>query len=144
MMVKPDGVQRSLVGEIISRFEKRGLRIDALKMMQVSEDLASEHYAEHVGKDFYESLIQYIRSGPVVVMAVSGGSCVSVVRQIVGKTAPKEATPGTIRADYGLDIGRNIVHASDSPESAKRELNLFFKDSEYVDYRRIDEDWLYP
>ncbi len=142
-MVKPDGVQRCLIGEIISRFEKRGLRIDALKMIEVTEEIASVHYTEHQGKDFYESLIDYITSGPVVVMAVSGLSSVSVVRDIVGKTDPKEASPGTIRADFGMDISKNIVHASDSPKSAQRELKIFFDDSEYLEYSKPDEEWLY-
>ncbi len=142
-MIKPDGVQRCLIGVIISRFEKRGLRIDALKMIEVTEEIASVHYAEHQGKDFYESLIDYITSGPVIVMAVSGLSSVSVVREIVGKTDPKKATPGTIRADFAMDISRNIVHASDSPKSAQRELNIFFDDSEYTEYSKPDEEWLY-
>ncbi len=144
VMIKPDGVQRSLVGEIISRFEKRGLRIDALKMMEVTEDTAGVHYAEHSGKDFYVSLLDYITSGPVVVMAVSGHSSVSVVRDMVGKTDPKKASPGTIRADFGMDISRNIVHASDSPESALRELNIFFRESDYSEYSKPGEKWLYP
>lgn len=144
VMVKPDGVQRGLIGEIISRFERRGLRLEALKMIRLSKDTAAEHYKEHVGKDFYESLLEYITSGPVVVMAITGESSVSIIRDIVGKTDPKAAAPGTIRADFGIDISRNIVHAADSPESAVRELGIYFDESEYQNYTRPDEKWLYP
>ncbi len=144
VMVKPDGVQRGLIGQILSRFERRGLRLEALKMMRLSREIAEEHYKEHVGKDFYDPLLDYITSGPVVVMAIAGDSSVSIVRDIVGKTDPKVAAPGTIRADFGVDISRNIIHAADSPKSASRELSIYFDDSEYQDYTRPDERWIYP
>lgn len=142
-MVKPDGVQRGLIGEVISRIEDRGLRITAAKMMQLDRPTAEEHYAEHEGKDFYESLLNYITSGPVVAMAVEGRSAISLVRTMVGETDPRDASPGTIRGDYGIDIGRNIVHAADSEESAERELNIFFDESDYLDYERVEEAWVY-
>ena len=143
LMVKPDGVQRGLIGEIISRIEDRGLRIVALKMMDIDVDTASEHYAEHKGKGFYKPLLDYITSGPVVCMAIKGESSISIIRNMVGKTNPKEAKPGTIRGDYGIDIGRNIVHAADSSDSAKRELEIFFDDAEYKEYTRVEESWIY-
>ncbi len=143
-MVKPDGVQRGLIGDVIDRIESRGLKIVALKMLEVKRKTAEEHYAEHEGKDFYEPLLEYITSGPVVVMAIEGDSAISLIRKMVGKTDPKEAQPGTIRADYGIDISRNIVHASDSEKSAERELDIFFEDSEYNNFQKIDEKWLYP
>jgi len=142
-MVKPDGVQRGLVGEVVSRLEDRGLRIVALKMMQLDRGTAEEHYKEHKGKNFYEPLLEYITSGPVVAMAVEGKSTVSLVRNMVGETDPHDASPGTIRGDHGIDIGRNIVHAADSKESAERELNIFFDSSDYQDYRKVEEDWIY-
>ncbi|MFW6064817.1 MAG: nucleoside-diphosphate kinase [Candidatus Natronoplasma sp.] len=143
LMVKPDGVQRGLIGKVVSRLEDKGLRIDAMKMMQIDKQEAKEHYAEHKGKDFYEPLLDFITSGPVVVMAVSGDSAISVIRDMVGATDPKEADPGTIRGDYGLDVGRNIVHAADSKESAERELDIFFGKKEYQEYSRVEETWIY-
>ncbi|MFW5945519.1 MAG: nucleoside-diphosphate kinase [Candidatus Natronoplasma sp.] len=143
LMVKPDGVQRGLIGKVVSRLEDKGLRIDAMKMMQIDKQEAKEHYAEHKGKDFYEPLLDFITSGPVVVMAVSGDSAISVIRDMVGATDPKEADPGTIRGDYGLDVGRNIVHAADSKESAERELDIFFEKKEYQEYSRVEETWIY-
>jgi len=143
VMIKPDGVQRGLIGEIISRIERKGLKIVAMKMLNVERELAERHYEEHRGKPFFESLIEYITSGPVVAMVVEGKNAVSVMRKIVGATNPQEASPGTIRGDFGMDIGRNVIHASDSPESAQREISLFFKPEEIVEYRRIDEEWVY-
>lgn len=143
VMVKPDGVQRGLVGEIISRFEKRGLKIVALKMMQLSRELAETHYGEHRGKPFYESLVNYITSGPVVAMVLEGKNAVAVVREMMGATDPQKAAPGTIRATYGLDIGRNVIHGSDSKESAQREITLFFGTGELLSYRRDLDRWLY-
>ncbi len=142
-MVKPDGVQRGLVGPVIKRLEDRGLRITAMKMMTIERERAEEHYAEHEGKDFYEPLLEYITSGPVVAMAVVGKDAISMVRKMVGATDPHEASPGTIRGDYGIEIGRNIVHASDSPESAERELDIFFDKEEYNNYRKVEETWIY-
>src|SRR5919204_385115 len=136
VIVKPDGVQRGLVGPILSRFEARGLKIVGLKLMQVSPELAARHYAEHQGKGFYAGLLQYITSGPVVVACVEGTSAVQMVRNTVGATNPLNAAPGTIRGDLALDIGRNLIHASDAPETADRELALWFADSELVSYER--------
>ncbi|ADB57564.1 nucleoside-diphosphate kinase [Archaeoglobus profundus] len=143
VMIKPDGVQRCLIGEIISRLEKKGLKIVAMKMMKIERDLAERHYAEHKGKPFFESLVSYVTSGPVVAMVVEGKNAIKIVRTLVGATNPAEAAPGTIRGDFGMEVGRNVIHASDSPESAEREIALFFKPDEIVEYRRIDEDWLY-
>ncbi len=143
LMVKPDGVQRGVVGEVISRIEDRGLRITALKMMQIEREMAEEHYAEHEGKDFYGPLLEYITSGPVVAMAVKGKSSISMIRDMVGSTDPADADPGTIRGDYGIEIGRNIVHAADSEESAERELDIFFDEEDYQTYSRVEEKWIY-
>ncbi|MET1123874.1 MAG: nucleoside-diphosphate kinase [Archaeoglobaceae archaeon] len=143
VMLKPDAVQRGLIGEIIRRIERKGLKIVAMKMLRVDRALAERHYAEHRGKPFFEGLVDYITSSPVVAMVVEGKEAVKVVRTLVGATNPREAAPGTIRGDYGIDVGRNVIHASDSPESAEREINLFFKPDEILEYRRIDEDWLY-
>lgn len=143
VMVKPDGVQRNLVGEVISRMEKRGLKILALKMYTIPEETAQAHYAEHKGKPFFQSLLDFITSGPSVSMVLQGKNAVSVIRTMVGATNPSEAAAGTIRGDFGLDTGRNIVHASDSNESAKREISIHFSESEISQYLRIDEQWLY-
>jgi len=143
LMIKPDGVQRGLIGEVIRRVEQKGLKIVAMKMLRVSRELAEKHYEEHRGKSFYESLISYITSSPVVAMVVEGKNAVQVVRKMIGATDPLEASPGTIRGDFGLEIGRNVVHASDSPASAEREISLYFSEEEIVEYRRIDEEWLY-
>jgi nucleoside-diphosphate kinase len=126
VMVKPDGVARGLVGEIISRFERRGLRLERMRMLQIDEDLARHHYAEHVDKPFFPELLAFITSGPVVAMEWSGESAVTAVRDLMGATDPRQAAPGTIRADYGLVVTQNLVHGSDSPQSATRELELFF------------------
>ncbi len=143
VMIKPDGVQRCLVGEIISRLERKGLKIVAMKMMKIDRDLAERHYQEHRGKKFFESLVSYVTSGPVVAMVVEGKNAIKVVRTLVGLTNPVDASPGTIRGDFGMEVGRNIIHASDSQESAEREISLFFKPDEILEYKRIDEDWLY-
>ncbi|WP_456369907.1 nucleoside-diphosphate kinase [Geoglobus sp.] len=143
VMVKPDGVQRGLIGEVISRLERKGLKIVAMKMLRIPREMAETHYAEHREKPFFDSLVSYITSGPVVAMVVEGKSAISVVRSLVGKTNPVEAEPGTIRGDLALDIGRNVVHASDSPESARREISIFFSDDELIDYAKVDEDWVY-
>jgi len=125
-MVKPDGVRRGLVGEIISRFERKGLTLDQIRVLTIDEDLARRHYAEHVEKPFFPELLAFITSGPVVAMQWSGESAVSVARKIMGATNPLDADPGTIRGDFGLVVTENLVHGSDSPESAARELALFF------------------
>ena len=142
-MIKPDGVQRGLVGDIVARFERRGLKIAAMKMLLVSEDLAKKHYEEHSAKPFFPSLVSFIRSGPVVAMVIEGKDVVPIVRSMVGATKPKDSSPGTIRGDLAVDMGRNVIHASDSPESAKREISLYFNSSEIATYKRIDEQWLY-
>jgi len=142
-MVKPDGVQRGLVGEVVSRFEKRGIKLCALKMIKIPKELAERHYAEHKGKSFYDSLVSFITSGPVVCMVLEGDNAVSVVRTMMGKTNPQDAPIGTIRGDLAMHTSKNIVHGSDSSESAKREIDLFFSDYEIQKYDRIDSAWLY-
>lgn len=142
-LIKPDGVQRGLVGEVLSRFERKGLKIVAMKMLIVSGELAKSYYSEHIGKQFFEPLIQYITSGPSVAMVLEGDEAVAVVRKMMGKTSPREADPGTIRGDFGLSISRNIIHGSDSLTSAEREISLFFNKNELIDFERIDEQWLY-
>ena len=143
VMFKPDAVQRNLIGELLARFDRCGLKLVAMKFMQISNELAAKHYAEHVGKPFYEKLVTYITSGPVVPMVFEGTNAVDFVRKLVGSTDPQQAAPGTIRADYGQEIGRNIIHASDSKASAEREIALFFSDSEFVSYIKIDAPWVH-
>ncbi len=143
VMVKPDGVQRGLVGEVIGRIERRGLKIAALRMNIISPEQAKKHYAEHAQKPFFKSLIDFITSGPSVSMVVEGKNSVTVMRAINGATNPVNATTGSIRGDLALDTGRNIVHASDSPESAAREINIHFSVPEISEYSRIDETWVY-
>jgi nucleoside-diphosphate kinase len=140
--VKPDGVQRGLVGAVIERFERRGLKIVGLKMIQVSRDLAEQHYAEHRGKPFFEGLVGFITSSPVVVGVLEGPSAIDMVRATVGATNPATSAPGTIRADFGLTIGRNLIHASDGPDAAQREVSLFFSPDELVSYERSIDSWL--
>jgi nucleoside-diphosphate kinase len=142
VIIKPDGVQRQLIGPIITRLERRGLKIVAMKMMQVSTDLAREHYAIHEGKPFYEPLIQYITSSPVVVLVVEGPNAIEVTRNTMGATNPVSAAPGTLRADYGLEIGRNLVHGSDGPETAVAEIALWFDQSEILSYERDVDRWI--
>lgn len=126
LMVKPDGVQRGLVGEVISRFERKGLTLDKMRMLTIDEEMAAVHYAEHTEKPFFGELVEFITSGPVVAMEWSGESAVAVARTLIGETNPAEAAPGTIRGDFGLVITHNLVHGSDSRESATRELQIFF------------------
>ena len=142
VMVKPDGVQRGLIGKIISRFERRGLKIVGMKMLQVSDELARRHYAVHEGKPFFTGLISYITSAPVVAMVVEGANAVVAVRQTVGATRPFEAAPGSIRADLALEIGRNLVHASDAPETAAAEIALWFGE-ELVEWQRATDRWIF-
>jgi nucleoside-diphosphate kinase len=142
VLVKPDGVQRGLIGEIISRLERRGLKIVGMKLMQVSGELANRHYGEHEGKPFFAGLVGFITSGPIVAMAIEGNNVVGLVRTTVGATNPAASAPGTIRGDLGVDIGRNLIHGSDSDESAKRELSLFFTEGELVDYSRDTDPWI--
>jgi nucleoside-diphosphate kinase len=140
VVIKPDGVKRGLVGEILTRLERKGLKIVAAKLLHVTPEHAQRHYAEHQGKPFYPSLIQHITSGPVLALAIEGRSAIAVVRLLTGATNPQTADPGTIRGDYALGITTNLVHASDSPESAARELALYFSSEEYLGYTRVGEE----
>lgn len=143
VIVKPDGVQRGLIGPILSRLEARGLKLVGLKLVQVSPELAARHYAEHEGKGFYPGLLKYITSGPVVVLCVEGTGAVQMVRNAVGATNPLNAAPGTIRGDMALDIGRNLIHASDAPDTATRELALWFTPAELVGWERETDRWIF-
>lgn len=142
VILKPDTVQRGLIGPIITRLERRGLKIVALKMMQIDETLARRHYAEHEGQPYYPGLISFVTSAPVVVMILEGQSAIEIARATIGATNPAKATPGTIRADYGIETRRNLVHGSDSPESAQREIALFFRENEIAAYQRDVEQWI--
>ncbi len=142
VLVKPDAMQRGLAGEVISRLERKGLRIVAMKLMKVDAELAGQHYEAHVAKPFFGSLVAFITSCPIVAMVVEGRSAVEVVRQIMGQTDPSKAAPGTIRGDLALDIQNNLVHGSDSLESARREIALFFEDRELLSYCRSIDCWL--
>lgn len=144
VILKPDAVQRGLIGQIIERIERRGLRIAAMKMLRVSRELAERHYSEHKGKSFYEPLLAFITSGPAVALVVEGPDAIAVLRAMMGKTNAKEAAPGTFRGDYGLSNRHNLVHGSDSPESATREIALFFDPAEILEYRRDAEKWIDP
>jgi len=142
VLLKPDSLQRCLVGAIISRLEARGLKLVAVKMLQMDEALAHRHYEAHVGKGFFESVVKLMTSGPIVAMAGQGKGAIDQVRKVMGSTDPAEAAPGTIRGDWALDIERNLVHGSDGPESAERELALFFKPEDIVDYPKDVDRWL--
>ncbi|HMK16414.1 MAG TPA: nucleoside-diphosphate kinase [Methanomicrobiales archaeon] len=143
VLIKPDGIQRGLAGEVISRFERKGLKLVASRFLQATEAQVMEQYREHLGKPFFPGLKAYILGGPVLAMVWEGRDAVAVVRRLVGATNPAEAAPGTIRGDLGLDTGRNVIHASDSPASAAREAAIYFSPQDLVDYRRIDEPVLY-
>ncbi len=145
VMVKPDGVQRGLIGEVISRLEDRGLKLVGAKFMQIDDELAREHYAEHVEKDFFPGLKEFITSGPVMAMVWEGQDATRQVRRMMGETDPADSAPGTIRGDLGLDLGRNVIHGSDHEDEGanEREIDLFFDDDELVDYDRVDDEWLY-
>jgi len=145
VMAKPDAVQRGLVGEIIGRLESRGLKLVGAKFMQIDEDLAHDHYAEHEDEPFFDELVDFITSGPVMAMVWEGDDATRQVRQMMGTTDPKEAQPGTIRGDLGLDLGQNVIHGSDheDPGANEREIDLFFDEEELVDYDRADEPWVY-
>lgn len=142
VIIKPDGVQRGLVGEILGRFERRGLRLVGLKMLWLDRALAERHYAVHRGKFFYEDLVTYITSGPVVAAVVEGPEAIQVVRAMVGKTRPHESPPGTIRGDLALTGLRNLIHASDAPETAQHEIALFFQPEELFTYTRDIDRWI--
>ena len=143
LMIKPDGVQRNLIGQIVERLENKGFKIVGAKLMQVSDDLAKTHYGEHSEKPFFGELVDFITSGPVFAMVLEGENIISTARLVVGATNPQEANPGTIRGDFGLTVGKNIIHGSDSPESAEREINLFFDESDLIEYSLINKDWIY-
>ena len=145
VMVKPDGVQRGLVGDIISRFEERGLKLVGAKFMQIDQDLAEEHYGEHEDKPFFDGPFASSTPGPVVAIVPAAKDAVSQVRTMMGETDPAESAPGTIRGDFGLDLGRNVIHGSDDedPGANEREIDLFFDEDELVEWERIDETWLY-
>jgi nucleoside-diphosphate kinase len=143
VMVKPDAVKRRLIGDIISRLEKVGLRIVAMRMLQLTKAMAEKHYAIHKDKPFFDGLVKFISSGPVVAMVVEGKDAVKRVRRLAGATKPMEAEAGTIRGDLAMEIGRNVVHAADSPENAKIEYSIYFKESDFVKNPMLDEDWVY-
>lgn len=143
VLVKPDGVQRGLVGEVIARLERRGLKLTAAKFLSVSTVMAEEHYAVHKGKPFYEGLVKYITSAPVMALVWEGPNAVAAVRQTMGATRPYEAAPGTIRHDFALTVGRNLTHASDSPENGEKEVALWFKPEELVQWNRPIDSWIF-
>ena len=142
IIVKPEGVQRGLIGDVLARFERKGLKVVGLKLIQIPREMAERHYAEHVGKPFYEGLVGHITSSPMVVGVLEGPDAVSVTRTMMGVTNPRAAAPGTIRGDYGLDIGLNIIHGSDGQEAAQREIGIFFTPSELVSYDRVGDRWV--
>jgi len=142
VIIKPDAVQRGLTGEILARYERRGLRIAAMKLEVVSRETASRHYAEHEGKPFFDGLVEYITSSPSIVLILEGPDAIGVVRTMNGATRPADAEPGTVRGDYGLTVGRNLVHASDSVESAAREVGIFFASNPPIDYQRAIDPWI--
>jgi nucleoside-diphosphate kinase len=142
-MLKPDAIQRGLVGEIVQRFERRGLKLVAMKMVHLTPEFAHKHYEVHTGKPFFEGLIRYIISGPVVAMVLEGTNAIEVARATMGETNPAKAAPGTIRADFGLEMGRNLVHGSDGPETAATEIALWFGAGEVLDYTRSVDGWIY-
>lgn len=142
LMVKPDGIERGLIGEIVGRFERKGLKLIAAKLMRVTPELAERHYAEHKGKVFYDRLITFITSGPVFAMVWEGDDAVAAARQLIGKTSGIEAAPGTIRGDYAIHTNYNLIHGSDSQESALREIGIFFAEDELIDYDKVIQVWI--
>ena len=142
VLAKPDAVQRGLIGEIIGRFERKGLKVVGLRLLTVPREMAERHYAVHAGKHFYDGLVEFITSGPVAAIALEGPDAIAVVRLMVGKTMPNEADPGTIRGDFGISGLRNLIHASDAPETAESELALWFGEGVLVDYRREIDEWI--
>ncbi|RLQ95098.1 nucleoside-diphosphate kinase [Falsibacillus albus] len=143
LMVKPDGVQRALIGDIVARFEKKGFHLAGAKLMSISKELAEQHYGEHKERPFFGELVDFITSGPVFAMVWQGENVIATARQMMGSTNPKDAAPGTIRGDFALTVGKNIIHGSDSPESAEREIGLFFKNEELVEYKKLINEWIY-
>ena len=142
ILVKPDGVQRGLMGEIVARFERRGLKLLGMKFIQMSQELANQHYAVHKERPFFNDLVSYITSGPVLAMVWEGKDAIAAARSTIGATKPAEATPGSIRGDFGMEIGRNLVHGSDSAENGVKEANLFFKPEELKKKNRATESWI--
>jgi len=142
ILIKPDAVQRGLIGKILTRFERRGLKIIAMKLMQLDEEMAQRHYAVHKGKTFFPGLIGFITSGPIVAAILEGDDAIELVRKTMGSTDPLNAPPGTIRADFGIDMGRNLVHGSDSVENAAKETALFFAQEEVLSYQRALDGWI--
>ncbi|WP_075617675.1 nucleoside-diphosphate kinase [Paenisporosarcina indica] len=142
LMVKPDGVQRNLIGEIVGRFEKKGYQLVGAKLMQITPELAGEHYGEHKERPFFGELVEFITSGPVFAMVWEGENVIATSRLLVGATNPKESAPGTIRGDFAVTVGKNIIHGSDSAESAVREIGLFFKEEELVSYSKDANNWI--
>ncbi|MFD0711158.1 nucleoside-diphosphate kinase [Paenibacillus sp. GCM10027626] len=142
LMVKPDGVQRGLIGEIVGRFERKGMQLVAAKFMMVTPEIAGRHYAEHVGKPFYPPLVDFITSGPVFAMVWQGDNVIALARAMIGKTSAIEAAPGTIRSDFAIHTNFNVIHGSDSPESAKREIGIFFSDEELISYEKTIQRWI--
>ena len=142
ILVKPDAVQRGLIGQIIGRIEQKGLQLASAKLIQLDRDIAETHYGEHAGKPFFNGLVDFITSSPIMAMVIEGVDAISVMRSTMGSTNPIEAAPGTIRGDYGLSIGLNLIHGSDSIDSAKREIDLFFSKSEVIDYSRDVDRWI--
>ncbi|WP_188453860.1 nucleoside-diphosphate kinase [Virgibacillus oceani] len=143
LMVKPDGVQRNLIGDIVNRFEKKGFKLVGAKLMNIPTELAENHYGEHKERPFFGELVDFITSGPVFAMVWEGENVITTARDMMGKTNPKEAASGTVRGDYGMTVGKNIIHGSDSSESAEREIGLFFSENELVSYSKQDSSWIY-
>ena len=143
VLIKPDAVQRGLAGEIISRLEEKGLKIIAMKMLHMDKDLAQRHYAIHKGKAFFNDLVDFITSSPLIAIVFQGKNAVEIIRQLMGETDPAKAKPGTIRGDFGIDIGHNLVHGSDSLENASKEIDLFFSAEEIFNYNRELDTWIY-
>ncbi|SHE43229.1 nucleoside diphosphate kinase [Seinonella peptonophila] len=143
LMVKPDGVQRGLVGEVVKRFEQKGFQLVGAKLMHISSQLAQQHYAEHRERPFFGELVEFITAGPVFAMVWQGENVIATARQMMGATNPADAAPGTIRGDYGVQVAMNIIHGSDSPESAEREIGLFFSEEEKVAYEKTIDQWIY-
>ena len=143
IILKPDAVQRGLIGPILTRLEQRGLKLAGLKLIRIDDQLARRHYAVHESRPFFAGLVEYITSGPVVVAVVTGKQAIGIIRSTVGATNPVQAAPGTIRGDFAVEIGRNLIHASDSPENGEQEIALFFKPEELVTFERSTDAWIY-
>lgn len=143
LMIKPDGVQRNLIGEVVSRFEKKGFQLVAAKLTSIPKELAEQHYGEHKERPFFGELVDFITSGPVFAMVWQGENVIATARQMMGSTNPKDALPGTIRGDFGVTVGKNVIHGSDSPASAEREIGLFFIQAELVEYTKLINNWTY-